>query len=267
MEPIGHAKQSLQPKLQPIRHLWRLIGIQAIRQQELYVIGILLGLYLLAALLLRIVGFEASPAPARFVRGLGLELASILSSILVIIMGARQIPADLEARTIYPILAKPVSRAQYLMGRASATCSVGLLAMLMFVTLTLLFTPGLPYQQPLVLTQMLLLKSLGLAMLTALVFCGSLWLPAGVNMLLASGLLFLGGGATNILVQLCGGGGLAEHFFGLIPNFSLFDQFQRFVDGGQALTSAMLGLLLLQGSLWTALLLGIALNRFRRITI
>ena len=116
----------------------------------------------------------------------------MLASLLVIFMGSRQMPLELELRTIYPVLAKPVTRTQVLLGKALPTWAVGAGALVMFSIVTLAMTPHLPYQQPEVLAQALALKIVALAMLTALTLWLSLWLPLGVTMLLAGALTFLG---------------------------------------------------------------------------
>jgi ABC-type Na+ efflux pump permease subunit len=57
---------------------------------------------------------------------------SIFSSLLAIVATARLIPQDIEDRTIYSILAKPVPRFEYLIGRLGGTIlllAISLLAM------------------------------------------------------------------------------------------------------------------------------------------
>src|SRR5690242_2419139 len=71
-----------------LRHLIRQVWLQALRCKEVYVVLILMGLYMLGALVLRVVGIE-TPQAARFVSGLGLQTGALLASLLVIFMGAR----------------------------------------------------------------------------------------------------------------------------------------------------------------------------------
>jgi hypothetical protein len=53
----------------------------------------------------------------QILKDISLGAMSIFSSLLAIITTARLIPQDIEERTIYSILAKPVSRFEYLIGR------------------------------------------------------------------------------------------------------------------------------------------------------
>jgi ABC-type transport system involved in multi-copper enzyme maturation permease subunit len=249
--------------LHPLPHLLRGVWIQTFRRREIYVGAILLGLYALAALVLRIVGIE-SPQVARFVAGLGLQLAALLAALLVIVMGVRSVAEELEQRTIYPILAKPVARWQFLAGKALPTFTIGVLALAVFTLTTLVIAPRLPYQQTAVLAQALALQSLALAMLTALVIWFSLRLPAGVAMLLAAALNFFGAWLANFLANRGGAGRL---FASLIPDFALFGQFQRYVDGGGALPPGLFLGLALYALAWTALFAGLAHSRFQRMPL
>src|SRR3954469_3913853 len=57
----------------------------------------------------------------QILKDVSLGAMSIFSSLLAIVATARLIPQDIEDRTIYSILAKPVSRFEYLLGRLSGT--------------------------------------------------------------------------------------------------------------------------------------------------
>jgi ABC-type transport system involved in multi-copper enzyme maturation permease subunit len=246
------------PRETPLRHLMRAAWIQAIRRNEIWIVAILLGLYLVGALILRVVGMDSGQT-ARFVRGLGLELGSMLSALLVIVLGALQIPTEIEQRTLYPVLAKPVTRDQVLLGKALPTWIIGVGTMLIFLAVTLAATPRQPYQEATVLAQAIVLKALGLAMLTALVFWLSLWMPPSLAMLVAGATAFLGGMAIHWIASSPVG-----PLAGLLPDVKLFEQFSRYVDGGAPLTSGMLALLVIDGALWTAIPWALATRLFRR---
>lgn len=243
----------------PVRHLMRGVWLQSMRRNEVFVVGILLGLFFVGALVLRIVGIDSGQT-ARFVAGLGLELGSMLSSALVIVMGARQIPVEIEQRTLYPVLAKPVGRGEVLLGKALPTWMLGFAAMAMFLAVTLAVAPHQPYQRFGVLAEALLCKAAALAMLTALVGLLSLSIPSSLAMLFSGLIAYLGSIPINWLATQPGMGAFAS----LVPDFKLFEQFSRFVDGGAPLGPALLAGLAAYAALWTAILGGGALLRFRR---
>lgn len=254
------------PRLHPLPHLVRAVWLRALRRRELHVLLILMGLYILGALVMRVIGID-TPQTARFIRGLGLQLAGLLSAILVIVLAGRQVPEELELRTIYPVLARPVTRAQYLLGKAAPTFAAGLAALLLFVVFTLAVTPSLPYQHLAVLAQALALKAAALAMLTALALWLSLRLPSAVAMLAAGAVYFVGAPVANILAEAAGAGLAARWLTGLIPNFPLLGHLQRFVDGGPVLGPAAFAGLVAYAALFTAIFAALALRRFNRMPL
>ncbi|MCE5231669.1 hypothetical protein LLG95_18990 [bacterium] len=253
-------------RLRPLPHLVRAVWLESLRRNEMWVLGLLLGLYAAAALVLRIVGIE-SPQSARFIRGLGFDLGGLLASLLVIVTAARQLPVEIELRTIYPVLAKPVRREALLWGKALPTWGLGVAALTMFCIATVALTPTLPQQSALVLMSALLLKALSLAILTAMTMCVSLWLPPAVTMLLCGAIAFGGRFAANFVVQLCGEGRWGNWLAALWPDLSLLGQFQRYVDGGALPAPSVLLALMVYALVWTFVFAMLAAGRFRRMPI
>lgn len=56
-------------------------------------------------------------ARAQFLRDISLSLISLFGVVLAVILSVSQIPGEVERRTIYNILSKPVSRLQYMAGK------------------------------------------------------------------------------------------------------------------------------------------------------
>ena len=93
-------------------------------------------------------------ARAQFLRDISLSLISLFGVVLAVILSVSQIPGEVERRTIYNILSKPVSRLQYMAGKY-----LGILAALA----SILFIMGL---------EILLLIYIRLHVLTPIVFEG-----------------------------------------------------------------------------------------------
>jgi ABC-type transport system involved in multi-copper enzyme maturation permease subunit len=75
-------------------------------------------------------------------KDISLGAMSIFSSVLAVVTAARMIPQDMEDRTIYTILAKPVPRSEYLLGKLLGVLvllalSVFIMSALFFVVLNL----------------------------------------------------------------------------------------------------------------------------------
>lgn len=73
-------------------------------------------------------------ARAQFLRDISLSLTSLFGVVLAVILSVNQVPGEVNNRTIYNILSKPVSRLQYLAGKY-----LGILVALF----TILFVMGL----------------------------------------------------------------------------------------------------------------------------
>ena len=90
--------------------VWR----EMIRRKDLYVLLILL-VALLAYLLS--MDFFGSTSAVRYIAESGLLLAWLFSWILAITIAARQLPDEERRGTIFPLLAKPISRAELVVGK------------------------------------------------------------------------------------------------------------------------------------------------------
>ena len=64
-------------------------------------------------------------------KDIALGAMSIFSSLLAILATATLLPKDIEDRTIYTVLAKPVSRTEYLLGKLSGVFLLLALAVLL----------------------------------------------------------------------------------------------------------------------------------------
>src|SRR2546430_105899 len=84
------------------------------RRKDFYVLFILTAVMTLA---LALVNFFHDPNIVRHIKEICLILIWISALIIAIGTTARQIPAEREQRTIFPLLAKPVTRAQVIIGK------------------------------------------------------------------------------------------------------------------------------------------------------
>ena len=90
--------------------VWR----EMIRRKDIYVL-----LILLIALLAYLLGMEffGSKSAVRYIAESGLLLSWLFSWILTITIAARQLPSEERRGTIFPLLAKPISRAELIIGK------------------------------------------------------------------------------------------------------------------------------------------------------
>ena len=94
---------------------------------------ILHGLFALAvasALYALIVGQYASRNSLRVVSDVGSFAVSIYGIVVAIVMGATGLYREVELKTVFPILARPLTRGQYLLGKYLGTMQTLLVFML-----------------------------------------------------------------------------------------------------------------------------------------
>ena len=92
----------------------RTVLIEAVRRREVYLV-------VLAALGLSswvfTLNFFGMEGVFKFQREVVLQTMSMAVALCVIVLSARQLPREFSRRTIYPLLAKPVSRLNFLLGK------------------------------------------------------------------------------------------------------------------------------------------------------
>src|SRR5437667_4971868 len=84
------------------------------RRKDFYVLFVLTAVI---TLLLGSVNFFGDPKIIRYLKDVVLLLIWISALVIAITTAARQIPAERENRTIFPLLAKPVTRNQVVLGK------------------------------------------------------------------------------------------------------------------------------------------------------
>src|SRR5947207_143783 len=84
------------------------------RRKDFYVLFVLTALI---SVLMGGMNFFNTPHIARYLREICLALIWVSSLVIAIGTAARQLPAERESRTIFPLLAKPVTRAQVIVGK------------------------------------------------------------------------------------------------------------------------------------------------------
>lgn len=102
------------------------------RRKDFYVLFVLTALI---TLLLGTVNFFHDPKIVRYVKEVCLLLIWVSSLVIAIGTAARQIPAERENRTIFPLLAKPVTRGQVIAGKFLGcwlACGIALVVFYLF---------------------------------------------------------------------------------------------------------------------------------------
>lgn len=212
-----------------MRSIWliaRTVLIEAIRRREVYAI-VLVSVLLIGAVMT--VDFFHVEGLTKFYREVALQVMSAATALTVLVLAARQLPREFEARTIYPMLAKPVPRWMYLLGKlAGVMLAAGFcfgLFMGVYVAGSLYLRSAIPWA---LLGQYIYLQMVMLVVVATLSF----WLSMVFNLdaAITLGVVFVAASATltaaaSFLYEYVGGPGkvaLRAITF-LLPQLTLFD--------------------------------------------
>ncbi|MBI3743149.1 MAG: ABC transporter permease [Chloroflexi bacterium] len=251
------------------RAVWplaRCVIIEAVRRKDLWVVAIL-GLIIM--LFAGALGFFGMRGLEAFAKDLGVSVLGLFSTILAVLISARQIQEEMNRRTLCPLLARPISRFDMLLGKYCGAVLATWLAFAMLAAATAigLLAFGVPFEP--IFAQYLLLKMLGLAAVCAASFALSLFTTpsaaATFGMLLAFGSGMLSR-AFVLAGQSCPSG--TRWFYGLIeslvPQFSLFDIGGRAAGGWPLVPVSVVGALTVYCTMIVGAMLCLSWLRFRR---
>lgn len=250
----------------------RVVWLDLLRRKDLYVMAILMLTLLFVLMSLNLFGLGAV---VRYILDVGLLMAWLFSLVLVVSLAGRQLPREESKGTIFPLLAKPVTRAELLLGKWTGSWTASVFATFAFyaviVTLTVLrggvVNAGC-------LGQSFLLHAAALAWISALALALSTRMTYGAAASMAyvlCGAAFLVAPAVPELLAHEPGpsGAVLSALYYALPHLDLFDLRQRLIhDWGPAPWPDALGILL-YGIVWAAVFLLLAwlsyrTKRFRR---
>ena len=95
-------------------YIAKTVLIEAVRRKEVYVL-VLLSCVLIAAV--TAIDFFNLEGLTKFYREFALKVMSASTAAATIILACRQLPRELEMKTVYPLLARPLSRSRILLGK------------------------------------------------------------------------------------------------------------------------------------------------------
>ncbi|MBI3880645.1 MAG: ABC transporter permease subunit [Verrucomicrobia bacterium] len=243
---------------------------EMIRRKDFYV------LFILTALitgLLASVNFFNDPKIVRFLKEACLALIWGSGLVIAITTAARQIPAERESRTIFPLLAKPVTRAQVLTGKFLG-CWLATGASLVVFYLFFTIVSGLkegewPVAQ---YFQAMWMQWVMLGVVVALTLLGSLIYTSPAETItivaiVAVGILGLGAHLHKIALrpdQQPVVAAVLTAIYYVIPHLEFFDVRDKVVHGWELLEWSKVLLATLYGAGYMAVFLLLGWARFRR---
>jgi ABC-type transport system involved in multi-copper enzyme maturation permease subunit len=251
----------------PVVAIAKLLVKEIVRKKDFYVALILLAVILLYASQLQFYHVENI---VRYLLEIGLSLIFILTVILTVSLAARQIPAELQSRTCQVLLAKPVSRTQFLLGKFLGSFAAGAAAFFVFYILFL----AVAWSRAGSLSGALALETaylflLNLAVLSAMACALSYFLTLSANVtitLIVYFLISLYGEALKSYADTHAWftGGIARFIYYTFPHFEFFDLRQRFIHNWGAVSPKLLAFLTAYAAVYASLFLFAGWLGFRK---
>ena len=243
------------------------VWLELLRRKDLYVVLLLQGF--LTVLLTTLDAF-GTKAPATYILDLGLLLSFLLSGILAVLLSARQFPSEVRSGTIFTILTKPISRAEFLLGKWLG-CWLGIVLtniLSYFIVITVVLYRG-HLVNFVALFQLFLLHNAMLAVIISISLFFTQFVSQGAGSSLTFIVVFLSYYFVPQIPHLL----VKEQtwrkpvmlaIYYLSPHFDLFDMRRRFIHGWGTLDSKILLGTLLYGFLLAATFLLLAWLRLRK---
>lgn len=186
----------MRQRFRNIRLIAVVLLLEAWRRREIYVIVFVTTLLIIG---LRFVHFFDIEGLSKFYREIGLRTMNVTAALTVILLAARQLPREFTHRTIYPLLAKPVARWEFLLGKFFGVVGAGVFCYALFMavfavgslTLSVQIDGGL-------FAQAIFLQVLSLMVLASLVFPLSMLLNADAAVTIAA-ILYV---ASQVMLSL-----------------------------------------------------------------
>jgi ABC-type transport system involved in multi-copper enzyme maturation permease subunit len=239
-----------------IRLVIRATLLEALRRKDAWVLGILMGAYALVALGARLGGGTDASA-ATFMLNLGLSLSVLFAHLLTVLLAGRQFPDEIENRTLYPLLARPVTRRSLLLGKWIAGGLVGLVTLAAFALLAWGVAPRAQAMSPLTGMQFFAALPFSLFWASALAILLSLWLPRASALSAGLVLVMLGERLATWTRDVP----VLAH---LLPRFGALNLATRLTDGAPPLAGGEFLVLILYATVWTLLCVELSIHLFQR---
>jgi ABC-type transport system involved in multi-copper enzyme maturation permease subunit len=238
------------------------------RRKDFYV---LLILTVLITVLLGLINIFNDDKTVRYMKEICLLLIWISTLVIAITTAARQIPAERESRTIFPLLAKPVSRNQMIVGKFVGCWIACAIALVAFYSAFAVLSgarehvwPVVPYFQAVFFHWIFLGVVIAMVLLGSLVFT-AVSSNATICFIIIIGILLLGGHLNQLAGRMSGiSGTITSVIYFAIPHLEFYD-LRDWITHNRGVVAWVPWLLATAyGLIYSAIFLGFACLAFRR---
>lgn len=167
----------------------------------------------------------------RIIANLGLSAMEVFGTLIAAFLGAGLIARDVERRSLYPVITKPLSRSQYVVGRylgLVATTTLNLLVMAaMFVAVLAFYLRGLGFLSETPVGLALVAMAVQFAMVGAVATLFSAFSTATLSAIFTLSFVVAGHLASDLVrywtQQGAAAGWLGQAAFAVVPNLEALD--------------------------------------------
>lgn len=240
---------------------------ELIRKKDFYVL-----LFLFVALIIFFynAAFFGIEDITRYLKDIGFSLISLFSIIIAISFSAKQIPSEIEFQTIYPILAKPISRTHLILGKFLGSLFISIIAFTVFyiLYLSVIFSKG-EGASLLLIIQSYILSILLLGFLSSFAVLFSLFFTVPANITIVFILYFFVYWYNGILRDLLTFSSqkisyLYNILYYILPHFEFYDTRIRLVHMWDPFPLWVITAISIYTILYISLIIWIASAAFRR---
>jgi ABC-type transport system involved in multi-copper enzyme maturation permease subunit len=249
------------------RALARSVVLESLRRKDLWVVAILGFVIILASSTLGFFGFDGLET---FAKDLAVTVLGMFSTIIAVLTSSRLLPDEIKNRTLYPLLARPITRFELLVGKLIGAVIVTWISFLLLAVLTAFALLVFHVKFEVVMLQYLFVKMIGLV-----VICGfSMAFSAYLTPSAAATVAFIFAFGSPMIVR-----GLTMGYEGaapgvrsvfpvinaVLPQISLYDLGGRAVYFNWSMVPIwVVGFLILYAVCYTLAMLAISWLKFRK---
>lgn len=240
--------------------------LESVRRKDLYVGLILASVMMGAAATLGRFGVKGLEM---FLKDAALTVINLLSTVLAILFAARQMPEEISRRTVYPLLARPISRFDLILGKFLGAFALSALGLALFAAVGWGALAVYGLNLGVIFWQFLALRLMALAVVCALTIALSVFLTPQATVTMAM-LLAIGSATFGSAVMLLDGTlrGVGQTvlrgLYLVLPQINLFDLSQKVSYGWPPVAAWAIWSLLAYALIHIAVLLTAGTLRFRK---
>ncbi|HRF59535.1 MAG TPA: ABC transporter permease subunit [Fimbriimonadaceae bacterium] len=249
--------------------LARGVVLESVRRKDLWVVAILGFLIMAGAGML---GFFGLKGLETFAKDLAASVLGMFSTVMAVLVGSRVMPEEIKNRTLYPLLARPITRFDLLFGKFIGATWVTWIAFLLLAGLTSLALAMFQVPFEAVMGQYLIAKMLGLSVIVAVSMTLSVFMTASAAATMSFVLAFGSSMIIRALVMAYESSSPAfqvvfKFLNAILPQYGLFDLGSRAANGWGPVQAWVLGALAAYALVYSSAMLSIGWLKFRKQAI